>query len=103
MRWCSPIPPSRPCSSTLCRTRGLLKASMAEMPCCFATHLLALTPSDYACRPEEADADGKRDQMGGFFIAIANDKIIAGRGLSGGVALWTRVTPSWELSKAVDI
>ena len=54
-------------------------------------------------RPEDAEAGGKADLQGGFTFVAANDKIIAGRGLGGGMALWASTKPSWQLSKGIDL
>ena len=55
------------------------------------------------CRPEQADADGKRELMGGFTFAYAGEQVAAARGLGGGIALFARTTPSWQMSKGIGL
>lgn len=37
-----------------------------------------------------------------FIFSYVSDDLVVARGRSGGLAVWARTTPSWELEKGVS-
>lgn len=45
-----------------------------------------------------------RDKSGPFFIMIyVDEEIVAARGRGGGIGLWQRTTPEWELKSGFSL
>ncbi|KAI8467701.1 MAG: hypothetical protein J3K34DRAFT_429614 [Monoraphidium minutum] len=52
-------------------------------------------------RPLEDVPDSERKALPFFLYAYADSDIIVARGRSGGLAVWTRTTPEWEMMSGV--
>lgn len=73
------------------------------MPCCELT--LCFNCIRYLCVVwQQVALQCREGKAGPFFIMIyVDDEIVAAKGRGGGIAIWQRAKPEWELKAGVTL